>query len=132
MGAADDVFDMRELCSEIASREAPGSSVKERVTVVSRGVGVGWNRALEFLSGRARRVDAWEKEHAKRRVAELRDAERRERESAHLLWLESELGRLRASGEEFHGPHVDGLEHFLRVARGADRPVALPDERDVD
>ena len=43
-------------------------------------------------------------------------------------WLASEIGRLGASGEEFHGPHVDGLKHFLRLAGGADSAVAVQGE----
>jgi len=128
MSAADDVLDMRVLCAEIAAREARGGSAKEQITAVSKALGVGWNRALEFLKGKARRVDAWEKDNARRRLAALRERERIERENEHLAWLECEIARHRASGEEFRGPHVDGLEHLLRLARGADGAVEIPGE----
>jgi hypothetical protein len=128
MSSADDVSEMVTLSTELADRLAGhGAAMKQRIGAVADAVGVTTNRALEFMKGKARRVDAWEKEHAKRRVAELRDAERRQRERAHLLWLESELGRLQSSGEEFHGAHVDGLQHFLRVVRGEAGAVAVPD-----
>ena len=126
MSASSDVMEMQSLCGEIADRAVGSGREKERIGAVSRQLGVGWNRALEFLRGKARRVDSWEKDNALRQLAELKDQERRRREAAHLLWLESEIGRLRETSEEFHGPHVDGLEHFLRLARGADSAVAIP------
>lgn len=125
MSAADDVLDMRDLCAEIAAREVGNGPAKARISAVSRSLGIGWNRALEFLNGKARRVDAWEKDNARRRLAELRERERIERENEHLRWLECEIARHRASGEELRGPLVDGLEHVLRAARGETGAVAL-------
>jgi hypothetical protein len=119
MSAADDVFEMKTLASELADRLAgQGAASKSRIATVSKEIGVSWNRALEFLSGKARRVDAWEKEHAKRRIAELRDAERRRLENDYLHWLV-------ASAPEHRGPMLDRLELVLRNARGGASPVAL-------
>jgi hypothetical protein len=120
MSAADDVYEMKTLATELADRLAGqgASANKARVAAVSREIGVGWNRALEFLSGKARRVDAWEKEHAKRRIAELRDAERRRLENEYLDWLV-------ASAPERRGAMLDRLEQALRVARGGDSAVAV-------
>lgn len=96
-----------------------------RIGAVMRAIGVGENRASELLSGRARRIDAWEKEKAKADVEKLRERERLARENEHLGWLECEIARLRATGEEFHGEHVDALVHLLRVARGEAGAVAV-------
>ena len=126
MSAEADVAEMQRYCGEIASRTAQSGEWKDRITAVSGALSVGWNRAYELLRGKARRVDGWEKDNARRVLDELRAAERHRRELEHLAWLESEIARHRASGEELRGPHVDGLEHFLRLARGADSAVAVP------
>jgi sulfite reductase alpha subunit-like flavoprotein len=120
MSAADDVFEMNSLCTELADRLAGHGATanKARVAAVSKEIGVGWNRALEFLSGKARRVDAWEKEHAKRRIAELRDAERRRLENNYLDWLQS-------SHPDLRGPMLDRLELVLRNVRGGDSAVEV-------
>lgn len=129
MSSAEDVIEMKSLSNELADGLV-GATAKlaARAGAVMKALGgdTTENRALEFLNGRARRVDAWEKEEAKRHVEELRNRERIARENEYLSWLGSELGRLRASGEEFHGPHIDALERVLRSARGDDRPVAIP------
>lgn len=125
MSAADDVFEMKSLASELADRLAGQGSAKARIATVSKEIGVSWNRALEFLSGKARRVDAWEKEHAKRRIAELRDAARRRLENEYLDWLV-------ASAPEHRGPMLDRLEQVLRSARGADGAVAVLPSSDAD
>lgn len=128
MSAADDVLEMQGLTTELADRLAGKVKANARIGAVADALGVGANRALEFIKGKARRVDAWEKENAKRRLHELKELERIERENEHLAWLECEVARHRAAGSEFRGPHVDGLEHFLRLARDASSAVALPDE----
>lgn len=128
MSAADDVLEMKTLSIELADRlVGKGARLKVRIGVVMKVIGgdITDNRAKEFIKGEARRVDAWEKEHAKRRISELRDAERRERENAHLAWLQTEIARHRASGEELRGPHVDALEHLLRLARHEAGTVAV-------
>lgn len=126
MSAETDVAEMQSLCGEIARRIAPGASVQEHITALMGKLGFGANRTLEFLRGKARIVQSWEKDHARATLDDLRRAERKQRDLDHLAWLEAEIGRFRASGEELHGPHVDGLVHFLRMARGEDGPVAVP------
>lgn len=118
--AAEDVFEMKSLARELADRLAGQGATanKLRVAAVADAIGISWNRALEFLSGKARRVDAWEKEYAKRRIAELRAAERRRLENEYLDWLV-------AAPVEHRGPVLDRLEQALRVARGVASPMAL-------
>jgi hypothetical protein len=128
MSSADDVIEMKSLANELADRlVGAGAKLAARAGAVIQAIGGGIteNRALEFLSGRARRVDGWEKDNARRRLAALRNRERIERENEHLAWLECEIARHRASGEELRGPLVDGLEHVLRAARGEAGAVAL-------
>jgi len=127
MTAADDVLEMKSLTNELADRLV-GASAKlaARAGAVIKAIGgITENRALELLKGKARRVDGWEKDNARRRLAALRNRERIERENEHLAWLECEIARHRASGEELRGPLVDGLEHVLRAARGEAGAVAL-------
>lgn len=128
MSSAEDVLEMKSLANEIADRLV-GAKAKlaARAGVVIKAIGgdTTENRALEFLSGRARRIDGWEKDNARRRRAELRERERIERENEHLRWLECEIARHRASGEELRGQHIDGLLDALRAARGEDGSVAV-------
>lgn len=130
MSAEADVAEMQSLLNEIAARIARGRSVQERITALMGKLGFGANRTLEFLRGKARVVQSWEKDHARAALADLKRAERQRRDLDHLAWLASEVGRLEASGEAFHGAHVDGLKHFLRLARGEGGAVALPGEAD--
>lgn len=125
---ATDVAEMRELCGEIADRTAESDAWKDRTDAVAAGVKVGWNRAYEFLKGKVRQVQSWEKDNARQRVAELRRAEREQEDRAHFLWLREQIDRHRASGEELRGPHVDALEHFLRSTRGEAGSVAVQSE----
>jgi hypothetical protein len=132
MTAEADVNEMQTLCGELAERLAPSGSVKARVNALMGKLKLGENRVVEFLRGKARRVDSWEKDHARRVLEDLRRAERQQRELEHLTWLEAEIGRHRASGSAFRGAHVDGLEHFLRLARGADSAVEVVEGEDAN
>jgi hypothetical protein len=132
MSSADDVLEMKTLTNLLADlMVGTAALVKERVGAVLDAINadasepISANRAGEFLSGKARQILAWEKENAKRRVAELKRARERQREQEHLLWIEEQIGRHRASGEELRGPMVDGLQHFLRLARDPSGAVAL-------
>jgi hypothetical protein len=135
MSAAEDVREMQTLANEIADYMAgTGALLKQRIGAVLKAINadasepITDNRALEFLKGRARMVHAWERANADRQLAELKERERTAREHAHFLWLESEIARHRASGQGFRGPHVDGLEHLLRLARADHSAVASADE----
>ena len=134
MSAADDVLEMKALTNELADMlVGVGARMKVRIGAVVKAVSAGAqeeitdNRAKEFLKGEALRVDSWEKDNARRQRAELKRREQEAREHAHLLWLEAEIARHRASGQGFRGPHVDGLEHLLRLARADHSAVASAD-----
>ncbi len=135
MSAADDVFEMQTLTNALADRLVGiRGREKQRIGAIAKAIGVSANRALEFLKGKARRVDAWEKEHARRELHALEHTERCRRETEYALWLESEIGRFRASGEELDGAAVVGFERVIRDARARAGAVALssPAESDAD
>lgn len=124
MSSADDVLEMKSITVEIADRlVGVGAQMQARVGAVLKAFTVERvelitdNRALEFIKGKARRVEAWEKEHAKRQRDELRERERVAIDSAHFAWLEGEIARHRVPGTTHRGAHVVALEHLLRVAR---------------
>lgn len=119
MSAADDVLDMRDLCAEIAAREAGNGPAKARIAAVSRSLGIGWNRALEFLNGKARRVDAWEKDNARRRVEELRRIEA----VNHINNLNRTLQYLRTTDPDGYRTHIDRVERSLADAGVLDRSL---------
>lgn len=125
MSAEADVAEMKSLCGELADRLAGSDAYKDRVRTVQSKLGLSWNRAMEFLRGKARLVQSWEKDHARAVLRELREAEQRRREQDHLVWLRQQIDRARATGEEFHGPHVDGLEHVFRLARDPGSAVEI-------
>lgn len=126
------VGEMHCLVHEAADFTAPAGNWKERVRAAARAFDLGWERAKAFYYRDARRVEAEEMDRARRAIKRLREEARERKHAEHLLWLESEIGRLRATGEELHGPHVDGLEHFLRLARDPASALALPAEIEAD
>lgn len=89
MSAADDVLEMKSITNELADRLVGKVKMEARIGAVVDSIrDITSNRALEFLRGKASRVDAWEKERAKRQRDKLRSAAERQRETDHLLWLE--------------------------------------------
>ncbi len=52
------------MAAEIADLARVGHSVKARTSAVAQCLGVSWNRANEFLRGKARKVEAWEMDRA--------------------------------------------------------------------
>lgn len=123
MSSRSDVLEMKGLCERIADCLAHSHRDKERATAVSRRLGVTWNRAFDFLKARAHRVDSWEKDYAREAVAELERAERARKDAEHFAWLEDTVGRLKASGEELRGPHIDAFERVLRLGREDTGPL---------
>lgn len=97
----------------MVDRQADSHREKDRVSVIVTKLGFGWNRALEFLRGKARRVDSWEKDNARRILDDLREQELSRKASSHIAWLRTTVEQLRASDEEFHQFDVAGLERAL-------------------
>jgi hypothetical protein len=76
-GSADDVARMEELAGAVADLAATSHRQKDRVAAVSRCLGQPWNRALEFLNGRARRIENWEMRRAEEALVVLLNARAR-------------------------------------------------------
>lgn len=115
--------EMNSLVLEAAAT-ASSPNWKERVQAASRVLNLPFARAKAFYYREHRRVTAEEMDNARAAIRALREQRRSDRHAEHLAWLESQIGRFRASGEELHGPHVDGLEHLLRMARADAGAVA--------
>lgn len=110
--------EMTALVREVADFSAPSPNWKDRVNAAARVLHLPFGRVKAHYYGEARRVDAGEMDRAREAANELREARRLAREREHLAWLECEIARHRASGEELRGPHVDALLGVLRAARG--------------
>ena len=129
MSAEADVSEMSDLCSEIAAALTRSHREKDRVSAVRSAMGrrpngewlFSWNRTVEFLRARARRVDSWEKDRARQVRDELKQAEERRRERDHLEWLERQI----ASGAAPSGGAGNGLVDLLRRARAEAGAVAV-------
>lgn len=127
MSAEADVMEMKSLCGGIAELLTPSRSEKDRIAAV-RGVFrdrhgrflISWNRTLEFLRGKARRIDSWEKDFARRQLEDLKRMEQQRRDHAHLNWLDE----LIASDPRLGGRSAAELQHLLRGAGPQDGPVA--------
>ncbi len=80
------------------------------------------NRAYELLKGLARRVDGFEKDNAKQRVAALRkkeDAHALEQSQANYRLLEARIASLEALYERIDPEHVgEQVAAFRSQARG--------------
>jgi hypothetical protein len=127
MSAHSDVLEMQSLCEAIADRVAASGREKDRVAAIVRYLGVGWNRALEFLRGKARRVDSWEKDYARQQLAALKAAEREQRDREHIAWLGRTLSALQAApDQDFHGPSIDALQRVLSRVGAPDSTMGDP------
>ena len=122
--------EMSMLVREVADFAAPSPNWKDRVNAAARVLKLPFNRAKAHYYGEARRVDAEEMDRARAAARELRERQRADRENEHLRWLECEIARHRASGEELRGPHVDGLLDLLRHARGEAGAMAVQEPAD--
>lgn len=121
--------EMNSLVLEAAAT-ASSPNWKDRVHAAARVLNLPFARAKAFYYREPRRVTAEEMDHARSAIRALREQRRANRHAEHLAWLEGQIGRFRASGEELHGPHVDALEHLLRVARTDGSPVAAEETAD--
>ena len=129
--SAADVAEMKRLCAEIADRSAASGRSKDRVNAVQKALGLGWNRSLEFLAGKARVVPSWQKDLAREHVAELKRAEDARKAAEHVAFLNRTLAYLKSSDPELYGPHVARIEHGLAAAGVLDRTMA-PASRAVE
>lgn len=137
MSPADDVIEMQGFCTEIADLLRLPANLKDRTNELQRLMGrdlFGWNRINEFLRGKARRVDGWEKDHARRILEQQREADLSAKAVRHVAWLRSTVEHFQTAGEELDGFDVAGLERALARAGASRRAVggAVASEFDPD
>ncbi len=130
MSPEADVLEMQTWFEQIADFIAPKTTDQARATALqgtfrdSAGKPLfTWNRAYELLKGKARRVDGFEKDNAKRRLAELQRAADEENRND-FQTLEARLSRMEAALERidphFHQPTLVALRSAADGRRGPD------------
>lgn len=124
MSSVADVSEMQGICAAIVQILSDRDLQKQQVPKLAKLIGVTENRALEFLRAKARRVDSWEKDIARIKLAELKREQRRQRELDHLAWLRKQVAGAGGSGG-------DVLQRLLRGSGDETGAVALP-ETDAD
>lgn len=133
MSCADDVLEMQSICDELASRLTLSKAWKDRIAALQsvfrdeRGRPLfTWNRTYEFLCGKARRVDSWEKDFARKELRKIEAVERR-REAANLVGnLNRTVAYLRSTDPDGHRHDIDAVERTLALAGVFDRALAPP------
>jgi hypothetical protein len=121
MSAADDVVEMQSLCEFIAERLAISNKDKDRTKALysafnpepHRGELITWNRCFEFLKGKARLVQSWEKDLARTQRDAIKAAERERRAREHVEWLQFIHQQATAEGEDMDRAEVAALERVL-------------------
>lgn len=131
MSCADDVMEMQSICDELAGKLTLSQAWKDRIAALhavfrdDKGQPlITWNRAYEFLSGKARRVDSWEKDFARNELQKHEAAERR-REAANLVGnLNRTVAYLRSTDPDGHRHDIAAIERTLGLAGVFDRALA--------
>ena len=137
MSAADDVAEMQTLAEFIAGKLAASTKNKDRTNAlhaafnprINRGEElISWNRCFEFLTGRARLVQSWEKDlaRAKRDAIEAEARERRNRE--HIEWLRYIHQQATDDGSDMDRSDLAALERVLSRVGALDGTVGNPGE----
>lgn len=132
MTADADVREMRDLIGEFADLLTRSHREKDRIIAVREAlprkpggeVPFSWNRTLEFLRGKARRVDAWEKELVRQEKRKLEAAERRREANRLIANLNRTVAYLRSTDPDGHRDDVAAIERTLALAGVLDRPMA--------
>lgn len=134
MSAADDIFEMKGLCEQIAERLSASSSDKDRVTAVYEALKakVSWNRAFEFLKGKARLVQSWEKDLARAKLQDLKRAERDRQTLQHIAWLRSIHAGASETGADVDRADLAALERVLSRIGALDSTMGNPGFTDAD
>lgn len=126
MSSASDVAFMADACGKITKAHGVHSR-QEQVTAIMKALKVTGNRAYEFLTGKAKRVDGYEKDRAREILLEIEAQNELRENAAFERRLQSTLAHLKETDPEFFGADIAGLERALLRGREVDCPV---DHRD--
>jgi hypothetical protein len=137
MSAADDVAEMQTLAGFIADKLSASTKNKDRTNALHASLNpdlrrgkelISWNRCFEFLTGRARLVQSWEKDLAreKRKAIEATERDRRNRE--HIEWLRFVHQQAAADGADMDRADFAALERVLSRVGALDSAVGNPGE----
>ena len=136
MSAAYVVAEMQTLAGFIADKLAASTKNKDRTKALYDALNpnarrdelVSWNRCFEFLTGRARLVQSWEKDLAreKRRAIEATERDRRNRE--HIEWLRFIHEQAAQDGADMASADFAALERVLSRVGALDSAVGNPGE----
>ena len=141
MSAADDVIEMQSLCDFIAGRLASSKKDKDRTNAIYSAFNpelhrgqelISWNRCFEFLRGKARRVDGWEKDLARAKRDAIKAAERQRQTQEHIAWLRSIHEGAAASGADVDRADLAVLERVLSRVGALDSALGDTGFTDAD
>ncbi len=121
MSAADDVVEMQSLVGFIADKLTASNKDKDRTKAIYAALNpdahrdelITWNRCYEFLKGKARLVQSWEKDLARIKREAIEDAERQRRATEHVAWLRGVHQSATASGADMDRADLAALERVL-------------------
>lgn len=137
MSAADDVAEMQTLAEFIADKLAASTKNKDRTNAlhaafnprVNRGEElISWNRCFEFLTGRARLVQSWEKDLARAKRDAIETAERDRRNREHIEWLRFIHQQATDDGSDMDRAELAALERVLSRVGALDGTLGNPGE----
>lgn len=136
MSAADDVMEMQSLVGFIADKLAISKKDKDRTKAIYSALNpnehrdelVTWNRCFEFLKGKARLVQSWEKDLARQHAEAIRQAERERRATEHVAWLRSIHQQATADGADMDRADLAALERVLSRVGALDSAVGNSSE----
>lgn len=131
MSAADDVVEMQSICEFIAEKLAISRKDKDRTKAIYSALNphgqrdelVTWNRCYEFLKGKARLVQSWEKDLARTQRDAIRAADRERRAQEHVEWLQFIHQQATAEGEDMDRAEIAALERVLARVGALGGPV---------
>jgi len=138
MSAADDVAEMQTLAGFIADKLAASTKNKDRTKALYDALNptahrdelISWNRCFEFLTGRARTVQSWEKDLARAKRDAIRDADRERKTAEHVAWLQSIYEQAEASGANLDRPEIAVLQRALSAVGALAGAVGNPSQAD--
>jgi hypothetical protein len=122
MSAADDVSEMQSLAEYIAERLSISKKDKDRTKALYTAFNpelhrgnemVSWNRCFEFLKGKARIVQSWEKDLARAKRDAIKAAERQRRTQEHIAWLRSIHDGAAQAGADMDRADLAAVERVL-------------------